>query len=383
MICALVASGCGEGPAGPGVGTVVVQPSDWLLVMGSAETVSLQALVQDAQGRADPGVSPVWTSLDPTVATVDDSGNVTAVAPGSARITATWEGVSGESTVQVWEPQEPDPGLLHESQFGREHYIEYIAGDLPLIVSAPHGGALSPEEISDRTWGVTATDRETVDQAIRIRDAFVDVLGAAPHLVISHLARTKLDPNREVDEAAQGSPFAALAWSEYHGFIELASEGVSSTHGWGLYLDLHGHGHDIQRVEVGYLLTAESLGLPAAALDQLADESSIRDLVMRSGETLTELIRGPDGMGSLLDSLAAPAVPSARDPWPGSDPYFRGGYSQRRHGSRDGGTVSGIQLELHWKGLRDGSTTRQAFAEALVEVVRAYLNAHLGSDWAS
>ena len=39
------------------------------------------------------------------------------------------------------------PGV---SYFGRSNYIEYIAGDLPIIISAPHGGALIPAEMPDR-----------------------------------------------------------------------------------------------------------------------------------------------------------------------------------------------------------------------------------------
>jgi hypothetical protein len=39
------------------------------------------------------------------------------------------------------------PGV---SYFGRSNYIQYVAGDLPMIISAPHGGSLTPSEIPDR-----------------------------------------------------------------------------------------------------------------------------------------------------------------------------------------------------------------------------------------
>ena len=92
--------------------------------------------------------------------------------------------------------------------------------------------------------------------------------------------RTKLDPNRSLEEGAQGSPFAELAWAEFHAFIEVAEGTVAGAFGSGLYLDLHGHGHDIPRVELGYLLSAEDLGRPDAELDDpsIAAGSSIRAL---------------------------------------------------------------------------------------------------------
>ena len=40
------------------------------------------------------------------------------------------------------------------------------------------------------------------------------------------------------------------------------------------------------------------------------------------------------------------AVPSPRQPSPGKDKYYRGGYITQNHGSSNGGVVDAIQLEL-------------------------------------
>ncbi|MGB8168224.1 MAG: hypothetical protein WCF18_12075, partial [Chthoniobacteraceae bacterium] len=40
-----------------------------------------------------------------------------------------------------------------KSYFGQDNYIEYIAGDLPLIISSPHGGREKPDEFPDRAKG--------------------------------------------------------------------------------------------------------------------------------------------------------------------------------------------------------------------------------------
>ena len=43
-----------------------------------------------------------------------------------------------------------------------------------------------------------------------------------PHVVISNLAREKMDPNRPIDKATFGYEWATLAYKEYHKFIKLA-----------------------------------------------------------------------------------------------------------------------------------------------------------------
>jgi uncharacterized protein YjdB len=86
------------------VSSVDVSPRRVVLAPGEAIPVS--ATPRDAEGRALSGRAVRWVSTDPAVATVSGSGRVTAVAAGSATISATSEGVSGlaEVTVQAAGP---------------------------------------------------------------------------------------------------------------------------------------------------------------------------------------------------------------------------------------------------------------------------------------
>ena len=70
------------------------------------------------------------------------------------------------------------------------------------------------------------------------------------------------------------------------------------------------------------------------------------------------------------------AVPSQMEPHPDGQPYFTGGYSTVRHGSRDGGTVSGIQLEHPFPGVRDSEANRERYAGAVAAVILEYLSDH-------
>ena len=234
---------------------------------------------------------------------------------------------------------------------GRVSYVEYVVGEFPVVISAPHGGLLTPHEIPDRLLGVIHSDRNTQDLSRRIRNALIERTGGAPHLIVSRLHRGKLDPNREIVEAAQGSVFAENAWYEFQGFIEVAKDIVTRDFGSGLYLDIHGH--DIDRIELGYLLSDSDLSLSDAGLNHpaLVAKSSVRALAGTVGITLAELIRSPNSPGTLLDEAGVRTVPSAADPYPGGAAYFKGGYNTWRHGSTNGGTISGIQIEHQFPGL--------------------------------
>ncbi len=272
------------------------------------------------------------------------------------------------------------PGELY---YGRNEYIAYYAGDLPVIFSAGHGGFLTPDEIPDRTYGTTVTDANTIETSMAIRDAVYHYTGYYPHLIISRLKRTKLDPNRDIVEGAQGNEWAEQAWQEYHGFIESAKDSVTAKYGKGFYIDIHGHGHSIQRLELGYLLSGTILQNSDSILNSQAyiDMSSVRALADDSPVTFSDLLRGPKSIGTLFEDRGIPAVPSTNQPDPGIDnPFFSGGYSTIHHGSRDNGTISGVQLEANYTGIRDNSGNRENFAEVLTEILDIYFQEHFEWD---
>src|SRR5688572_27180861 len=109
-----------------------------------------------------------------------------------------------------------------QTYLGRNGYIEYIAGDLPIIITAPHGGTLTPAEIPDRTGTdiTTVRDTNTEELARTIGTVFMSEVGGRPHIIIVRLRRTKLDANRHVEEATKGNRLAGRAWIEFHSFVE-------------------------------------------------------------------------------------------------------------------------------------------------------------------
>jgi hypothetical protein len=269
---------------------------------------------------------------------------------------------------------------------GLNGWMELLAGDLPVILSAPHGGTIQPAVIPDRSGNVTIVrDTNTEELARTIYTQFDALTGSRPFVIICRLHRIKLDANREIVEAAQGNPHAERAWREYHGFIEAARQRVITDFARGFYIDLHGHGHAIARLELGYLLSSGELASNDAELNSaaLVQQSSIRSLVQSSGQTHAVLLRGPKSLGALFAAEGVRAVPSPDDPHPGSDPYFNGGYNTDRHSSRHGGTISGVQIESHFTGVRDNANSRTSFANALVSVLDEYFATFYGIQLAA
>ena len=90
------------------VAAVTVDPADATVARGS--TVQLTATPRDANGAPLSGRVVTWTTSDETVARVNGTGLVTAVAEGSATITATSEGQSGSAAITVTPPP-PDSAV--------------------------------------------------------------------------------------------------------------------------------------------------------------------------------------------------------------------------------------------------------------------------------
>jgi uncharacterized protein YjdB len=70
----------------------------------TGQTARAVAVPKDASGATLPGRAVSWFTSSPAIASVNDSGLVSAVAPGSAILSAVSEGVSGQATIGVMPP---------------------------------------------------------------------------------------------------------------------------------------------------------------------------------------------------------------------------------------------------------------------------------------
>lgn len=118
LLCVLaatfvIAGGCtSNNPTGPAPAPVArVTVTLALTSLTSGQTTQATAVTADSLGAPLTGRTVTWSSSNATVATVSTSGLATAVAPGTANITATSEGKSGFSVLTVVPPG-PQLGAL-------------------------------------------------------------------------------------------------------------------------------------------------------------------------------------------------------------------------------------------------------------------------------
>jgi len=291
-------------------------------------------------------------------------------------------------------PQDTFPDLGHDGPyfedsiyFGRENYIEYHSGTIPIILSAAHGGWVEPDEIPNRTEGTTVTDINTYQLTKVIMDTLASHFGGKPHVILCLLERLKLDANRDINDASEGNIYAERAWREYHHYIDVAKELVAMNYGSGILFDIHGHGENPDgfydlRTWLGYLISGDELDLPDEDLnsDEFKNQSSIRTLADTTTFTFVNILRGETSFGTLMDSLGYACIPSVNDSSPAGLRYFSGGYITDRHGSSDGSAISAIQVELPQPGIRDTGENWSRYASAFAKVIDAYYKFHMGRE---
>ena len=217
-------------------------------------------------------------------------------------------------------------------------YVEFIPGNTNLVLSAPHDGTVEPPNIPMRRPGcrrergaqceynrkeveeevecqpelvcrvITGRDTASSEIARVVFTKYLELTGLTPHLVISHLHRSRLDPNRDLPEAAQGSQEAIRAYQAFHGSIKAAHQSLGDRPG--LHLDFHGY-RDILKQNntmIGYLYRKQELN----QADLTISTPSIQALLNRTGIPAEEFVFGEGSLGSMFEKSGYRAVPSPR-----------------------------------------------------------------------
>ena len=273
---------------------------------------------------------------------------------------------------------------------GTNGYIEYQIGTLPIVISVPHGGNLNPSTLPDRTCNNPeyATDVFTIETAEQIKASLFAATGCYPHIIINHLNRAKLDCNRNITDGACANSQAQTAWTEFHNFITTAQNTANQSYSNKIFfVDLHGHGNPISRIELGYLLYDDELELSDNTLNttQYINYSSIKNLVLNNSNNYThaQLLRGATAFGTFLSNNGYLAVPSQQIPYPGTTTnYFSGGYITANHTCYSTSAITnGLQMELNYTGIRDNQNNRILFGQKFTIAIIDYLNTNFNVTW--
>jgi hypothetical protein len=165
-------------------------------------------------------------------------------------------------------------------------------------------------------------------------------------------------------------------WEVFHSQIDDAIDEAILKFGHCIYIDLHGHGHPEQRLELGYMLSDKELKEIYQTKQTPAKQHSLSNYLTASKGTLElhDLLFGPEAFGTLMAKEGFPSVPSAQDPFPQEgQKYFNGGYNTRRYTATNRPQVVGWQIESNMKGVRD-KAGRPVFAAAFTKVITQYID---------
>lgn len=234
--------------------------------------------------------------------------------------------------------------------FDNEKWTEYVQGDIPLVISVPHGGRITADSLAVRSCkgAVVGTDGGTIQMARAIAEYYYENYGVRPHLIINHLQRKHLDQNRELPMASCGNAQVESAWYQFRKYIDTAITQSLASYKKVLYIDLHGHDHKVQRLEVGHLLNGAELR--DAVEGKFPTEQKAYSNLLKANKSLSaeDILFGEKAFGTILTKNGLPAVPSAQDKAPvAGDPFFRGGDNTVRYTSENYPKVIGLQIEAN------------------------------------
>merc|ERR1719234_1136588 len=212
----------------------------------------------------------------------------------------------------------------------------------------------------------TAADIYTQEMGLAVAREYCRLTGLRPHVIMCNLHRSKLDANRPLMTAAE-DPLGQQVYAEYHNYLEVAKTEVCR----GLFIDLHGQNHQQNSIELGYLYKRAELN--SGDLSEFG--TSVASLLRRSGLTPAQLVVGEGSLGAILERSGYQAVPSPRQPGPGDQRYYKGGFITQTHGSSQGGEVDAIQMEVPAEIRHEGGETlRTSFSRDLAKILVAFMD---------
>ncbi|MBY8982456.1 MAG: hypothetical protein KGD57_05885 [Candidatus Lokiarchaeota archaeon] len=130
-------------------------------------------------------------------------------------------------------------------------YVKYYQGNIPLIISVPHGGISKIEEIPERKNGIRGIDKNTIEIAVELieqikKNSTLQKKGPIiPSFVFSQVSRSNIDLNREKSTAfVISSKLANEIYQFYHSKLKKYIYHNLKKFNRSLLIDIHGFESD-------------------------------------------------------------------------------------------------------------------------------------------
>jgi N-formylglutamate amidohydrolase len=232
------------------------------------------------------------------------------------------------------------------------------AGNIPIILSAPHGGRTAIPDVEPRKNGGatdfnTVRDENTAELATLIASAIEKRLHGKPYLVIAQFERRFVDVNR-TEEMGVESEKARPYYRAYHRILKDDCNEVAGKWKHGLLLDIHGQAKH-----------------PNSLVRGTNNGQTVESLVKRFGP---QALNGPRSIFGSFEAMGNSIVPASQSN-DAEDKRFIGGYTVRTYGSHQGGKIDAIQLEFgsEFREKKNLAKTASAISEAIEIFCTAYL----------
>jgi N-formylglutamate amidohydrolase len=204
-------------------------------------------------------------------------------------------------------------------------------GELPIILSAPHGGeAAVPGVLVRKGEGLpkgpagffTTRDVGTEQLALKMAAAIEAKMGKKPYYVVARFHRKYVDANRPSKLGYEGAK-AKPVYDAYHDALNRYCRDVKKKFGRGLLLDIHGQGKAADTVFRG-----------------TKDGKTVTLLVQRFGAKAHD---GPKSFSGLLAAAGLKAHPQDGER---ERAGLTGGYIVQAYGSHTAHGIDAMQLEF-------------------------------------
>ncbi len=254
------------------------------------------------------------------------------------------------------------------------------AKPLPIILDVPHDGWLRPASIPDRSGADYRNDRYTRELAILVADEVERITTRRPFLVFNTLHRNKADVNRAPEEGTDGHPGQVAVYRRFHQILTdlRTSPKRHMDCDIGLLVDVHCNSPQEDWMQVFYYVGRSNLLATDAALDSetVWQRSTVRGIFERKAmgyfggrDSFAEFVRGQNSFGTFMTKAGYDTVPSQSHPNPGQHGTYGtgsglGSYIIHQHGSRDGGNIDAMQVEIPCGWLQQ-EAARRALAREL------------------
>lgn len=333
-------------------------------------------------------------TADQGVPSAGPTGNAppapTAKAPDERRAD---EGRKAELTrPELTKPELTKPELTKPGDL-----VLAVRGDLPIILTAPHGGVVRIPGATVRTADgknkVTVLDDHTAELALLVGQRITSKLGGKPYLVIAEFSRKHADANRSIEEGVEDD-LAKRHYLAFHSAARQSVDEIRAQFGRGLLIDIHGQGR-----EPGAIIRGTRNGVTTRRLlasfgaSALTGPESIFGVLKARGYTVLPPAGGvstPSAKPS--DAPSGPgAPPVGTDQAPetaarpddelsptlkaqiGRETFLDGGFIVFHYGSQNATGIDAIQMEFGRARKDDPMKLAQDVGDAIVTFARAYL----------